>query len=205
MPSSRTKRRSRTTPRPGQLDLRRRPVSALYLDDKIPKEVNVLIVGVNPGIRSAQIGHYFAGHSNYFWKLLYACGIWPSHLTTLQDDEVVKAGFGFTDMSKRPTAGTGNLTRADFAASEDRIRRLVDKHRPRLVVFVSRTAYRAFLGKPQAKVAYGLQTIRIGNTEVFVVPSTSGASMADSSYRTKLRWFSKLRELMEEREIHRPT
>jgi len=161
------------SPREGQFDLDLKKVEGLALPDKIPQNLHTLFVGVNPGIRSAKIGHYFAGHSNYFWKLIAASGVWPKPLTTFDDDQMVEQGFGFTDTCKRPTPGIHGLTQT--------------------VVFVSKSAYRVFLGNPQAEVRYGLQPQDVEGVPVFVVPSTSGRSLADSSYRTKLQWFQKLR------------
>jgi TDG/mug DNA glycosylase family protein len=45
----------------------------------------VLLVGINPGIRSAEIGHHFAGNSNRFWKLLYESKLVPEPIGTEQD------------------------------------------------------------------------------------------------------------------------
>ncbi len=180
-------------PRAGQLDLDLKKVEGLALPDKIPQNLHTLFVGVNPGIRSAKIGHYFGGHSNYFWKLIAASGIWPTPLTTFDDDRMVERGFGFTDTCKRPTPGIHGLTRADFTECKTRIRHLLRARKPRTVVFVSKSAYRVFLGELQAEVRYGLQPQAVEGIPIFVVPSTSGRSLADSSYRTKVQWFQKLR------------
>ena len=45
------------------------------LRDVIDLRTRVLLVGINPGIRSATIGHHFAGYSNRFWKLLHESGL----------------------------------------------------------------------------------------------------------------------------------
>lgn len=177
----------------GQRDLFLKPLEALSLPDKIPKDVHTIFIGVNPGVRSARIGHYYAGHSNYFWKLLFNSGIWPNRITTEDDDAVTSAGFGFTDTCKRPTPGTGALKKIDFAASRNHVSRIVRKHRPKLVVFVSKTAVRAYLGGHLKPVSYGVQKWEIEGCRVFALPSTSGASLGDTSYRAKLNWFRSLR------------
>jgi double-stranded uracil-DNA glycosylase len=182
------------TAQTGQRDLYAKPVEALSLPDKIPKGAHTIFVGVNPGVRSARIGHYYAGHSNYFWKLLFNSGLWPRKLTTEDDDSVTTGGFGFTDTCKRPTPGTGALKRIDFAESKNHVTQVVKAYNPKLIVFVSKTAVRAFLGSHTRPVAYGVQLWRIEDSRVFVVPSTSGASLGDTSYHLKLKWFRKLRE-----------
>ena len=41
------------------------------LRDRARPGLRVLFVGINPGLRSAAIGHHFAGYSNRYWKLQY--------------------------------------------------------------------------------------------------------------------------------------
>src|SRR4029078_6342838 len=53
----------------------------LRLTDRIEPGVRVLLIGINPGVRSAETGHHFAGPSNRFWKLLYASGVVPAPIT----------------------------------------------------------------------------------------------------------------------------
>ncbi len=198
-------RRRKALPRPGQTGLSGKPVSGLWLPDKIPDRLHTLFVGVNPGMRSAAIGHYFGGKNNLFWKLLHHSGIWSSLLTTLDDDSVVAAGFGFTDTCKRPTPGTNGLTKIDFVDSKYRITKLTEAKRPRLVVFVSKTAFRAYLGDREAEVVYGLQKdMSIAGAAVFVLPSTSGSSLRDTSYQAKLRHFKRLKSLMDEKGVTYP-
>jgi len=161
-----------------------------------------LFVGVNPGMRSAAIGDYFVGKNYLFWKLIHHSGIWSSPLTTFDDDSVVAAGFGFTDTCKRPTPGTNGLTKIDFVDSKYRVTKITEAKRPRLVVFVSKTAFRAYLGNREAEVIYGLQKgMSIEGAAVFVLPSTSGSSFRDTSYRAKLRYFGRLRSFMDEQGV----
>ncbi len=196
-------RKRRSLPRPGQTSLEGPLVSGLWLRDKLPAKMHTLIIGVNPGLRSATIGHYFGGKNNLFWKLLYNSGLWPTPLTTEDDDTVVGAGIGFTDTCKRPTPGTDGLNKADFVNSKSRITRIVKDRHPRLVVFVSKTAFRAFLGDLLADVNYGLQEgFTILGTDVFCLPSTSGASFRDTSYAAKLKHFKRLKVYMDKKGIN---
>lgn len=186
------KRKASASPLRGQQDLYGKPLKPLKLNDKIPPDVHTIFVGVNPGIRSASIGHYYAGHSNYFWKLLHASGIWDTPLTTEDDDKILVRGFGLTDVAKRPTPGVSGLSRADFLASKDRIREIARASKPRTIVFVSLTAARAYLGNDREKIECGLQEWKIEGCDVWVVPSTSGASQGHTSYKQKLAEFRKL-------------
>ena len=59
--------------------------AAAGLPDYIESDVQVLFVGINPGLRSAAVGHHFAGYSNRFWKVLYRSGLVPQPLTYSDD------------------------------------------------------------------------------------------------------------------------
>src|SRR2546430_16960483 len=68
------------------------------LRDRIRSGVEVLFVGINPGVRSALTGHHFAGFSNRFWKLLYESRIVPDPITFRDDDRLPDWGFGVTNI-----------------------------------------------------------------------------------------------------------
>ena len=69
--------------------------AALRLRDRIRHGVRVLFVGINPGVRSATVGHHFAGPSNRFWKLLYESGLVDEPIGYLEDDRL--SGVGLRD------------------------------------------------------------------------------------------------------------
>lgn len=119
-------------------------------------------------------------------------GLCPEATDSDHDDEILARGFGLADVIERPTEGSVLATKAEFLNAKSRVTALVEKHKPKLVVFVGLKAYRTFLRKEQAKVQYGEQTTRIGTARVWVVPSTSGASAAITSYAEKMEWFEKL-------------
>lgn len=187
------RRKMQDAPLIGQRTLGGKSLAGPDLHDKIPRNVHTLFVGINPGIRSARINHYYAGHSNHFWKLFHAAGFWPVPLTTEDDDLIVLKGFGLTDVAKRPTPGTAMLSAADFASSRDRIRNIAREYQPETIAFVSKTATRAYMNDADAPIAYGLQEWDVEGCAVFNLPSTSGASMADTTYTQKLHWFQNLR------------
>src|SRR4051794_36792622 len=79
--------------------------SELRLADRIAPDLRVLFVGINPGVRSAQTGHHFAGFSNRFWKLLHESGLVPQPVTFEDDDRLTEWGYGITNLIARPTPG----------------------------------------------------------------------------------------------------
>ena len=186
------RRKAARSPLEGQTNLNGRELPELSLRDKIPPSVHTLFVGINPAERSAQVGHYYAHPSNYFWKLFHASGLWPRRIEASEDDLIMARGFGLTDVAKRPTPGVAHLTKSDFFQSKQRINRIVRKHKPTTVVFVGLMAVRAYLGDNSLKAEYGLQKWKIIEAEVFLLPSTSGASVGHTSYAKKLLYFKQL-------------
>ena len=47
------------------------------LKDVLPPHPRLLLVGINPGLRSGALGHHFAGNGNLFWRLLSRAGLTP--------------------------------------------------------------------------------------------------------------------------------
>ncbi|MEK6633253.1 MAG: mismatch-specific DNA-glycosylase, partial [Nitrospirota bacterium] len=67
--------------------------------------MRILFVGINPGLRSAQLGHHFAGPSNRFWKLLHESRLVTEPLTYKEDIRLSEWGLGLTNIVGRPSRG----------------------------------------------------------------------------------------------------
>jgi TDG/mug DNA glycosylase family protein len=152
----------------------------------------VIFCGINPGRRSAAAGVHFANPRNDFWRLLHAAGFTPRLLAPEEQDQLPSFGIGITNAARRTTRGSSDLRRADFAGSAGRLERLAHDLRPRVVGFVGKEAYRGpFGGRPE----HGLQARTLGETRLFVLPSTSPANAA-VSWEERLNWFRALRALV---------
>lgn len=165
---------------------------AQELRDRVGKAPRVLFVGINPGIRSAAIGHHFAGYSNRFWKLLFDSGLVPEELRSEDDRRLIEFGYGITNLIARSTPGIDTLKPAEYAAGERILRRKVRRWRPGIVAFVGVTVYRSVFRRPSAlPVRLGLQEERFENALVFVLPNPSGRN-ANFSYAQMLAAFRAL-------------
>ena len=152
----------------------------------------MIFCGINPGHRSAVAGAHFANPRNDFWRLLHAAGFTPRLLAPKEQDDLPSFGIGITNAARRTTHGSSELRRADFAGSAGRLERLAHDLRPRVVGFVGKEAYRGpFGGRPE----HGLQARTVGETRLFVLPSTSPANAA-VSWEERLNWFRALRALV---------
>jgi TDG/mug DNA glycosylase family protein len=193
LPRNPVGRRTKESPSEGQRTIEMKPLRALRLAEKIPANLHTLFVGISPATRSARIGHYYGGRSNYFWKLFHGSGIWPVPLKSEDDDKVVEKGFGFTDLARRPAPGSSHLSRSEFADSRRRLREVVRRFGPKTVVFVGKRAASVFTRGVTADIQYGAQDWNIDGAAVFFLPSTSGASLGHAPYEIKLRYFRELR------------
>jgi len=156
----------------------------------------VLFVGINPGIRSAETGHHFAGYSNRFWKLLFESGLVPEPLTFRDDDRLPSWGYGITNIVARPTAGVGGLHPSELTAGRARLARKIRRSKPRIVAVAGVMIYRALFPAARGSIDLGLAPERFAGARVFVVPNPSGRN-AHYSYAAMLAAFVELRKLVE--------
>lgn len=163
--------------------------------------MRVLFVGINPGIRSAQLGHHFAGYSNRFWKLLYESRLVSEPIGTNEDGRLAEWGFGITNLVPRATPGIDTLRPDEYAAGARVLRQKVRRWRPQVVAFVGVTVFRSVFAKRTSEpVRLGLQAERFEEAHVFVLPNPSGRN-ANLSYAEMLAAFRILRRWLERRRV----
>jgi TDG/mug DNA glycosylase family protein len=172
--------------------------AALRLKDRIRPDVRVLLVGINPGVRSAITGHHFAGYSNRFWTLLWESGLVPERITYEDDDRLPEWGFGVTNLIARPSPGIDTLRPAEYVEGWTILERKIRRYRPKVVAFVGVTLYRAILPLlngaqiGRAGKVPGRQDITIHGARLFVLPNPSGRN-ANYSYAEMLEAFRALK------------
>ena len=172
-----------------QTALGRRPALSAVPDILAP-DLRVVFCGINPGFVSAAAGAHFANPRNDFWRLLHDAGFTARVLAPEEQFETLKFGIGLTNAAARTTRGSGDLRRSDFVGSAERLSALAEELRPRWLAFVGKEAYRGTFGE---RSELGEQERQLGETRLFVLPSTSPANAA-VPYAERLRWFRTLRE-----------
>lgn len=146
--------------------------------DLIGPDLRLLFVGINPGLWTAATQTHFAHPGNRFYPALYQAGIIvepisPSDGMSDSDRESVKArGIGITNVVARATVRADELSKEELVAGGERLRRLVEEHRPRVVAIAGITAYRGAFKQPKATA--GRQPEDWGVSQVWVVPNPSG-------------------------------
>ena len=165
------------------------------LRDRIKPGVQVLFVGINPGVRSALTGHHFAGFSNRFWKLLFESRLVPERVTYEDDDRLHKWGYGITNIVARATPGIDTLRPDEYVGGRRRLLAKVRKYRPRVVALVGVTVFRSMFPEHKGPVPLGLQRQTRGDSALFVLPNPSGRN-ANFSYTEMLAAFKSLKRFL---------
>ncbi len=161
------------------------------LHDILPARPRILFVGINPGLRSWELGHHFAGKGNPFWRLLFAAGLTPVELSSLEDARLAEFGLGLTNLCPRHTRTAAELSREEMERGALRLRRLIARVEPGIVAFVGLSIYRLYFGHKVSGGA-GEKTERIGGARVFVLPNPSGLNASFPGFESKLTWFKAL-------------
>ena len=137
---------------------------------------------------SAAAHAHFANPRNDFWRLLHAAGITSRLYEPAEQFDLLSEGIGLTNAASRTTPGSGDLRRGDFDL--ERLERMALELKPRAIGFVGKEAYRGAFGE---RADLGAQERRLGETALWVLPSTSPANAA-VPWAERLRWFRAFRE-----------
>ncbi len=175
--------------------------------------LRMVFIGYNPGLESARRGHYYARAGNCFWRQLSASGLVGRELTYLDDAGLMdEAGIGLLDLCCRPTLRASELSAEEVREGALKLRADLEEHQPRVAVFSGKGIYQHFgrqtLGLSASEMAgrgFGVQPERIGATEPWVIPSSSG--LASKWHRERLEWLRELRRVVGEgwRPAHAPS
>ena len=161
------------------------------MPDVLGPDLRVVFVGINPGRFSDAARAHFANPRNDFWRLLHAARLTSRLYEPSEQFALLEEGIGVTNAAYRTTPGSGDLRRADFADSAERLESIARQLRPQWLAFVGKEAYRGVFG---ARPDLGRQERTLGETRLFVLPSTSPANAA-VPWDERLRSFRRLTEL----------
>lgn len=170
--------------------------------DVIAPDLRVLFCGINPGLYTAAVGHHFARPGNRFWPALYAAGFTDRLLSPFDERELLKTGYGVTNVVPRTTASADMLTKEEIVAGGKRLRAKVLRYRPRILAVLGLGAYRTAFNQPKAKI--GRQENQIGETVLWVLPNPSGLN-ANYQAADLARLFAELRKATNEHDTNRNT
>ncbi|WP_422660063.1 mismatch-specific DNA-glycosylase [Paenibacillus sp. EC2-1] len=141
--------------------------------DHLDHGLSILFIGFNPSLRSGEVGHHYANPRNNFWRILHRSGLTPRLYDTSEDAELLKLGYGFTNIVARPTRGAEDITREEYEEGREILRVKLEQYRPRIACFVGKGVYTEYSRKSQVKWGFQRESVVDGVLE-FVAPSSSG-------------------------------
>lgn len=140
--------------------------------DILAPGLDVIFVGINPGLYSGATGYHFARPGNRFWPALHLSGFTPRLLHPSESAELIEHGMGLTKFVHRATATAAEIEVDEYIRGGKRTRRELRKYRPRAVCFLGVGAYSAAYGLKRVKI--GLQDEPFERCLSFVLPNPSG-------------------------------
>jgi TDG/mug DNA glycosylase family protein len=139
------------------------------LPDTVAPGMRLLVCGLNPSLVAADAGFGFAGATNRFWPAALQAGL----VTQVRDPlhALLVDGVGMTDLVKRATKGSADLSADEYRVGADRVECLVRWLHPTTVLFVGLEGWRAAVDR---RAQPGVQPSTFGGAPAYVMPSTSG-------------------------------
>ncbi len=164
---------------------------APLLPDILAPGLDVVFVGAAPSHSSAQCGHFYAGPTNKFWRLLHQAGFTPRLLRSEEDGEALRYGLGLTGIYKHIATSANHLLPMP---GHDLRAALAAKMRacaPKFVCYNGKDVYHLCTGR--VCMDWGEQAEQQDGARVFVVHSSS--ARADAWSRERLTLYQELRQL----------
>lgn len=105
------------------------------LPDYLTTNLEIVIIGINPGLTAAYKGHHYAGPGNHFWKCLYLAQLIPHPMSAQDDSKLIDYGIGFTNMVARSTRSSSDLTRSEMKEGAFILQQKLQRFQPKIAVF----------------------------------------------------------------------
>jgi len=164
------------------------------LPDLLEENLLLVICGTAVGRYSAKTGCYYADPRNKFWRVLYEVGLTPVRLCPERYRDLINYGIGLVDVVKRRVGSDKDLSTNDFDVHG--FKQKIERYCPKVVCFNGKKVAKLVLHRREVK--YGYQKERIGDTRLFVAPSTSGAA----GRWWDIKWWQKLADdIMKYRQV----
>uniref|UniRef100_A0A3Q4BXA4 G/T mismatch-specific thymine DNA glycosylase n=1 Tax=Mola mola TaxID=94237 RepID=A0A3Q4BXA4_MOLML len=192
--------------RAGQLTWRsfKRAELSLYqtLPDVIAHNLDILIIGINPGLLSAYRGHHYPNPGNHFWKCLFLSGLTDKQLNYLHDQSLPETnGIGFTNMVERTTPGSKDLCSKEIREGGRQLLAKLQKYKPLIAAFNGKGIFcKETFGVKAKNLEFGLQPYKIPQTETvcYLMPSSSPRCAQFPRAQDKVHFYIKLKELRDQ-------
>ena len=171
-------------------------VQKYTLPDYLEMNLDIVFVGINPSLMAAHRGRYYAGPGNHFYKLLHESGLTPRYFNYEEDYKLPQYGIGLTNIVTRATRSSADLKRTEIKEGSKIIEEKLKIYKPKIAVFNGKCIYEVFANK-LGNFNFGLQPVRIGETALWVTPSSSARCANFPRMTDKLHFFTALRKYLQ--------
>jgi TDG/mug DNA glycosylase family protein len=159
------------------------------LKDVLDHNLDVIFCGTAKGEASARKGFFYAGPGNKFYGILHQVGFTPIKLEPKDCYEINQYNIGLTDLVHSEFGNDYQISNESYDVGGFIAK--MEKYQPKYIAFNSKKGASFFLGYYGVTklVKYGLQDNTIGQSKIFVLPSTSGSSRRywDEKYWIELK------------------
>ncbi|XP_011302317.1 G/T mismatch-specific thymine DNA glycosylase [Fopius arisanus] len=160
------------------------------LQDYLEPELDLVFLGINPSLMAAHKGRYYAGPGNHFYKLLHASELVPRFVGFEEDCNLLQYKIGLTNIVSRATRSSADLTTEEIRKGCDVVVEKMREFKPRIAVFNGKCIYQVFGEKfRKREFHFGLQSEKIGDAAVWVVPSSSARCSNFPRMEDKLHFY----------------
>lgn len=152
--------------------------------DLLGGDLQLLFVGINPGLWTAAAQAHFAKRGNRFYPALHLAGLTEREidasggLTREDAADLTSRGIGITNIVNRATARADELSTSEVRRGGLALAKKVSRLRPAVVVILGITAYRIAFERPRAKG--GWQPEELGEASLLVAGNPSGLNAHES-------------------------
>lgn len=156
------------------------------LADVLSHNLDVVFCGTAKGEASAKKGFYYAGPGNKFYSILHSAGFTQTKLEPSDCFDINQYRIGLTDLVHTEFGNDNEIS--DSSYNVDGFIAKMAKYKPKVIAFNSKKGASFVLGYNGITklVQYGLQEKTIGQSKLFVLPSTSGSARR---YWNENYWF----------------
>ncbi|KAK8787957.1 hypothetical protein V5799_022260 [Amblyomma americanum] len=170
-------------------------VAKRTLPDHLVPNLDIVIIGINPGLFAAFKGHHYAGPGNHFWRCLFLAGLIPEPMTAVDDFKLIQYGIGFTNIVARTTRSSADLSRKEIKEGAEILLDKLKIFQPRIAVFNGKGIYEIFSGNKNFVFGRQPEPIEGTNVSVFVMPSSSARCAQLPRAVDKLPFYVALKKL----------
>ncbi|XP_037528907.1 G/T mismatch-specific thymine DNA glycosylase isoform X2 [Rhipicephalus sanguineus] len=179
-------------------------VAKRTLPDHLVPNLDIVIIGINPGLFAAFKGHHYAGPGNHFWRCLFLAGLIPEPMTAVDDFKLIHYGIGFTNIVARTTRSSADLSRKEIKEGAEILLDKLKIFQPRIAVFNGKGIYEIFSGNKNFVFGRQPEPIEGTNVSVFVMPSSSARCAQLPRAVDKLPFYVALKKLRDHLRGHLP-